>query len=75
MGEDAVVVVVRKTAALRRFSTNAATGPCVELCRLRQHSRLYLSVSRLVYGINGELIDVPLEPRAYLQGCVNPTGD
>ncbi len=32
MGEDAVVVVrqkVRKTAALRRFSTNAATGPCV----------------------------------------------
>lgn len=30
MGEDAVVVVcVRKTAASRRFSTNAATGPCV----------------------------------------------
>lgn len=26
------------------------------------------------YGINGELIDVPLEIRAYPQGCVNPLG-
>ncbi|XNM47589.1 hypothetical protein ACLK17_15525 [Escherichia coli] len=28
----------------------------------------YLPVSRLVYGINGESMDVPLEPRAYPQG-------
>lgn len=47
MGEDAVVVVRQKDGSIKAFQP--MPPPAMrELCRLRQHSRLYLPVSRLV---------------------------
>lgn len=48
MGEDAVVVVRQKDGSIKAFQPMPPSGHACELCRLRQHSRLYLPVSRLV---------------------------
>lgn len=69
MGEDAVVVVRQKDGSIKAF---------LNQCRHRAMRVSYADCGNTraftcpyhgwSYGINGELIDVPLEPRAYPQG-------
>ena len=69
MGEDAVVVVRQKGGSIKAF---------LNQCRHRAMRVSYADCGNTraftcpyhgwSYGINGELIDVPLEPRAYPQG-------
>ena len=68
-GEDAVVVVRQKDGSIKAF---------LNQCRHRAMRVSYADCGNTraftcpyhgwSYGINGELIDVPLEPRAYPQG-------
>ena len=69
MGEDAVVVVRQKDGSIKAF---------LNQCRHRAMRVSYADCGNTraftcpyhgwSYGIDGELIDVPLEPRAYPQG-------